>query len=1322
MKNYKIIDAFIISDEVEFLEMRLDYLNDCVDLFILIGDTTFNIDSRIKKLMTDSKWSSKIQCAGNLINFSSESIKNQILDFSDQNTLIFIGNINEFPDVTKFDKIWNVVKDKNIPMCLKQKVYYRSVSNILAEDFDGTLALTKNILFNHDLIKIINTRKSLPKIIESGFYFSSFLNEKEDTEIVDFKIIGTDTILPNIPTDLLRYDFVFKNTFKRVELKPQQKKRKKEAMQIILEIENLQLTVAKSEPTVILEIGTANGGTLSRWFEIPSVRTIISLDLPEGIHGGSGYKERTYVISDAIEQANMSGKEFYPVNGNSKDLYVINRISELLNGRTIDFLFIDGDHNYEGVKQDFEIYKQFLSKESLVAFHDIIDSEYHREQDCMVSEFWKELKNEYEYKEFVFTNSFDKLINLNFTDASRKGGFGGIGIIYYNRKAIKEKMSLIVPIYNNVDKAITNIRTTLESSKYIDEVILYSNGTDKFENEKLQDAFLLDNRFKLHIVEKPIGFIKAINNSLKLAKNDLIICLNSDAYLYSDWEKRIINLHQEEDYGLIGPIMYDNFVLGCCIIFKKKVINMIGMLDEGFGLGYEEDIEYSERVMSNNLKLGYCEHKSDLGLTKEVSFPIFHSQGETFTNFYKKEINDLIEKNKLKRLKFKNSKNIVVLKNMTYEEVVSRVNDEELFIIINNSGPDFEKIRYDEKLISIAKIIECTDEMDIESVIDALTINKKYEICESKNSHRPSFTWLTKFDDFSSMGIVSQKILQNLRVPFACKSIIGETNTKSRIIREALDKETNYDIGIVFSYPDIHRELERFKTKVVYTGTDTNGGIPNFKSNIDKFDFILTPSEISKKYMINLGVKKPIFVLPHGVDEDKFIFRKRKKDDIFRFLYIGECSDRKGIFQLLEAFISLFNNNKKVELHIKSNEEMFFYNGAEIKKILELHNNIHWHIGNNGQDTIIKLYEDSHAYIYPSRADTFGLTLIEAMACGLPVISTDLPGATEIIEKRYYRIVSRMVSVKGHPWMMGEWGEPDIQSIKNNMMCVYNNYDEISNSTTLIENSEYIRNNFSWKNIAKKFELEILPKLRKSYKVLTLITSYNRNHHISNIINSLKQIREPNLLNKVYIVENSDSSDKAVIIDTINKNIDADFVLHISDFNLGQRGSLLQMLEDMNLDDYDYIQFSDQDNIFLEPISTYCKILDEFPDIFFATGYMSKEHEELGWRDTNYGRLCEKRSLRAGHMLMRTTDLKKMLPLHLDSQFGQPHNSSWNAGLDWELTYWNKNSPGRLSQNNFVLCVPGGVQHKGIDSTLYEWDVDKYEYSLSDLENMRKAK
>jgi glycosyltransferase involved in cell wall biosynthesis len=582
------------------------------------------------------------------------------------------------------------------------------------------------------------------------------------------------------------------------------------------------------------------------------------------------------------------------------------------------------------------------------------------------------------------------------------------------------------------------------------------------------------------------------------------------------------------------------------------------------------------------------------------------------------------------------------------------------------------------------------------------------------------FTWLAKYDDYASMGILSQKILENLKISEAsCKEIIGVTETKNKLIHELIKKPINHELGIMFAYPDMVNELKEFKTKVIYTGVDTTGGYSRFVEKSKEVDYILTPSNLSKDRMIKMGVTKPIFVFPHGIERNEFTYKPRVMGDKFKFLYIGECSDRKGIFHLLKAFISLYKNDPNVELHLKSNSAMLFYGGNEVQKYVDENSNIFWDKSDIGHERTLELYNECHAYVYPSRADTFGMTVLEAMGCGLPVISTSEPGSTELVRGMYYETPTKEVKVIGHPWMTGNWGEPDMRVLMNQMLTLQQNYNTLATPEKLQEISEFVNENYCWEKITENFEKNILPKLTKEVKIVTLLTSYKRPHHIKNIINCLKDIRENGYTNDVYIVDNTNDDSKDEVTKVINENIDNKFTLYSSSFNLGQRGALLQMLDDINIDDYDFIQFTDQDNLLLEPLSTYCNILNESPDIFFASGYMSKEHGELGWRNTRFGNLCEKRSLRAGHMFMRVSDLKSLLPIHLDGQYGQPHNSSWYAGLDWEVSYWNLKSPGRSTNGNFVLCVPGGVLHKGVDSTFYDWDVDANEYTLEELQKMR---
>lgn len=87
--------------------------------------------------------------------------------------------------------------------------------------------------------------------------------------------------------------------------------------------------------------------------------------------------------------------------------------------RQYDLIFIDGDHTYEGVKKDFELYLPFLKRGGAVIFHDIVDSQMHRNLNCHVAKFWKEVKTK--YKNITFCQR---------ETAGQDNNWGGIGLIF----------------------------------------------------------------------------------------------------------------------------------------------------------------------------------------------------------------------------------------------------------------------------------------------------------------------------------------------------------------------------------------------------------------------------------------------------------------------------------------------------------------------------------------------------------------------------------------------------------------------------------------------------------------------------------------------------------------------------------------------------------------------------------------------------------------------------------------------------------------------------------------------------------------------------
>ena len=93
-------------------------------------------------------------------------------------------------------------------------------------------------------------------------------------------------------------------------------------------------------------------------------------------------------------------------------------LEQILAGRAIDLLFIDGDHTYEGVRADFEMYSPLVRAGGLVGFHDTLP--HTKAQHCHVDQFWNEIKLVYPHREYTVPGE----------DGDR-GQWGGIGVLEF---------------------------------------------------------------------------------------------------------------------------------------------------------------------------------------------------------------------------------------------------------------------------------------------------------------------------------------------------------------------------------------------------------------------------------------------------------------------------------------------------------------------------------------------------------------------------------------------------------------------------------------------------------------------------------------------------------------------------------------------------------------------------------------------------------------------------------------------------------------------------------------------------------------------------
>jgi len=181
------------------------------------------------------------------------------------------------------------------------------------------------------------------------------------------------------------------------------------ALQKPEEIARLEGLIAVLNPRNVLEIGTCHGGTLWLWCQLAHpFANIISVDLPDGPYGGG------YPVEAVPKLLNYSRDHQWIqlFRGDSHDELMLKGVKRFLAGKKLDLLFIDGDHSYEGVKRDWEMYSPLMREGGVVVFHDIVE---HDDPACQVDRLWNELKPSHKTEEIVHDNGEP---------------WGGLGVIY----------------------------------------------------------------------------------------------------------------------------------------------------------------------------------------------------------------------------------------------------------------------------------------------------------------------------------------------------------------------------------------------------------------------------------------------------------------------------------------------------------------------------------------------------------------------------------------------------------------------------------------------------------------------------------------------------------------------------------------------------------------------------------------------------------------------------------------------------------------------------------------------------------------------------
>ncbi|MEO8056196.1 MAG: glycosyltransferase [Acidobacteriota bacterium] len=259
-------------------------------------------------------------------------------------------------------------------------------------------------------------------------------------------------------------------------------------------------------------------------------------------------------------------------------------------------------------------------------------------------------------------------------------------------------------------------------------------------------------------------------------------------------------------------------------------------------------------------------------------------------------------------------------------------------------------------------------------------------------------------------------------------------------------------VSVVYGQGDVFHRA-RGRTKVGYTMLEVDGFPEDWVKQANEMDEVWVPSAFNREGFLASGLKKPVFVMPLGVDIDHFhpgIRGVRNPAGDFVFLANFEWGERKRADMILKVFNQTFRRTDPVVLvckviNVNKTTDVI----AQIEalglstrggRIAILHNReFPYH-------QLGALYRSADCYVSAARGEGWDMPLMEAMACGLPSIATDWGAHTEFVHEGIsypLRIRGLVPADARAPYYKGfRWADPDPEHLSHLFRRVVDHRDE----------------------------------------------------------------------------------------------------------------------------------------------------------------------------------------------------------------------------------------------------------------------------------------
>lgn len=257
-------------------------------------------------------------------------------------------------------------------------------------------------------------------------------------------------------------------------------------------------------------------------------------------------------------------------------------------------------------------------------------------------------------------------------------------------------------------------------------------------------------------------------------------------------------------------------------------------------------------------------------------------------------------------------------------------------------------------------------------------------------------------------------------------------------------------------------------------------------------DELWVPTEWDRKKFVKAGVNVPIHIIHQGIDPAYFHpnYAPMRTDakETFKFLVNAAWFPRKNLRNLITAFQSEFKRGEDACLIVKT-MNLGLNKGIkeEIKSIPSDDDaaNVYVKEEELPDYKVPSLYTMSDCFVLPTRGEAWGLPLFEALACGVPVITTGFGAPNETLRDKkgkpfpgvHFTEYTETLSNSPYVYLEGKkWAEPNMVQFGKQMRFVFEHRRE--EKAKALKTSSIIRQSFSWQNVT----LPIKKRLVDIYK------------------------------------------------------------------------------------------------------------------------------------------------------------------------------------------------------------------------------------------------